>query len=465
MPQEETVLEEPSKELQEGVAEKPKQSVAPPIGHLKKGIQLTVNPARDTVLELASGSTLKVEANTIVTMSGAVVKTPIQIQLNEVRKASEIILSGAPMRYFDENGEENWMETAGMFEIQAFSQGEMLKIAEGKAIQVDFASQTDQNVGFWHFDEALGNWVNLEINPPVAKRIALKPTSEESGAFKEQLSGSVSTDQQQIKDLPPAINAVLGNPKKILPPFKIDYHKYPSLKEFRNLEWEYAGADPEKNPRNSDSFYEPWSNITIEKASSTTYELTFSRADETLVVPVRPCFRRAKDLAAFNESMAAYEEQRTELKAKQDKQKQQAKFAEQQNNFIRSATISKFGVYNWDALIKLREAVRFRSEFDFGIEIPEHLQNQITVFLITGKKDRSVIKFPKYDWAHFSFVPSMNNKMIAILPGGKAAVFLQKDFNRESASLLEANNGMYRFKMRLIPETIKEIEDLEKILG
>ena len=427
--------------------ELPKQSIEVPLSKLKATTKFTLDPVRDTVLELGSGSSIKVAANSIVTMSGEPVKVPIQIQLNEVRKASEIILSGAPMRYYDENGEETWMETSGMFELTASAQGQALKIAEGKAIQVDFASATDQNVGFWHFDENLGNWINLDINPPIAKRLERK------------------VEKTPASPTNRAIKAVLGNPKKILPPFKIDYRLFPSLKEFRNLEWEYAGKDPAKNPRNNPDFFNPWSNILINKKANNSYTLTFSRADEQLIVPVRPCFRRAKDLEAFNQSMAAYEGQQKEIAEQKKNIEQRNALAEQQLNFVRSAQIENFGIYNWDKLIKLDEAVQFASDFDFGTEIPEHLQGGINVFLITGEGGRSVVKFPRRDWSRFSFVPSMENKLIALLPDGKVAVFLQEDFEQEKAALQAASRGRYQFKMKVLPQKIETVKDLDKILS
>ncbi|PHN08129.1 hypothetical protein [Flavilitoribacter nigricans] len=426
----------------------PKQLVAAPIPEISDFFEVfTIDPTLDTTFQTQSGTRVYVPANSIVNTEGALVNEMVEIRFREIRKAHEIIASGIPMRYFDETGSESWMQTAGMFEVNGSLRGEQVAIAAGKTITVEFAAETSEPVDFWYFDAVSGNWANKAQNTTGTENL---PVSDP-----DALPGEVAPPP------PPPIQPVIGNPKKILPPLKIDYKFFPELKEFRNLEWEYTGPAAD-NPRNDPSFFDKWDNLVINKGTGSSYRLTFSRSGESLDVPVRPCFRRAKDLEAFNQSMTAYRKKQQEYDAYVIREQERETFRQRQYGFIRQVSIQEFGIFNWDYLIKADVALPLVADFDFEVQLPEHLEKDIIVYLITGE-GRSVISFPKYDWARFSYRPEMDNRLVAVLPDGRVAVFSQEQFNAEKDQLQNARNQAYQFKMKVLPDRVDNLQDLEQI--
>ncbi|MCB9289163.1 MAG: hypothetical protein H6560_17775 [Lewinellaceae bacterium] len=435
----------------EAVAQFTKQLILPPLANVNVyPSTFLIDPQRDTTLQLPSGTAFQIPANSIVDVNGLPVTSPVEIRIREIRDSKEIIAGGIPMRYFDEEGVENWMQTAGMFEILGFVDGKAVKLDENKPITVNFATEIEGPCDFWFFNSESGNWAREKAGVQTMENPNLLPQDE-------------AEEEAEAPSLP-SIQPVLGSAEKILPPFKIDYQYFPGLKQFRDLEWEYAGKDPSENPRNNPAFFDPWSNIIIEKGKNGTYQLSFTRANDTLVVPVKPCFRRERDLKAFEKNMSRYAQKQKAYQERVQKQLEKEAYREANYDFIRSVMVRQFGLYNYDYLIKLDDHVPLLSDFDFDGQLPDHLINEVAVYLITGDS-RSVIAFPRNSWNRFSFSPSLDNQLVAILPGGRAAVFTRDDFEREKETLIKARNQPYRFKMKVLPGRITSLEDLEQAIG
>ena len=426
-----------------------KQEIEAPIPEINNFSEsFEVDPTQDTTILTESGTKIHIPANSIVDKNGALVVEKIEIRIKEIRTAHEIIASGIPMRYYDENGEESWMQTAGMFEIDGYLKGEKVEIAPNKMISVDFTTEIKDACDFWFFDKETGNWQNKATNTTAIDNPEIARIDEEI---------------KKMAPPPRPIQPVIGDPQKILPPFKIDYRYFPELKEFRELEWEYTGS-VEDNPRNDPSFFEGWKDIIIKKGAGGTYVLTFNRDHQSLDVPVRPCFRRAKDLEAFNKSMSSYNEKRKVYDAYVKREQERKAFRERQSSFIRQMGIQEFGIYNWDYLIKREKALPVYADFDFEDQLREDLENEVIVYLITGD-GRTVISFPKRSWRDFSFLPDLDNKLVAVLPGGRIALFSQEQFDAEMKNLREARFKTYEFEMKVLPEQVDNIKDLEQIIG
>ena len=65
-------------------------------------------------------------------------------------------------------------QTAGMFNIEAYSNGEEVFIKDGKHIEVSFSSDVPGDYNFYRYEE--GNWIYQE---PVKAEIIVKETTEE----------------------------------------------------------------------------------------------------------------------------------------------------------------------------------------------------------------------------------------------------------------------------------------------
>ncbi|MCB9298152.1 MAG: hypothetical protein H6559_34275 [Lewinellaceae bacterium] len=121
--------------------------------------------------------------------SGERLSGEVEVHVREIRKAHEVIASGIPMRYYNQHKQEEWFQTAGMFEVRAFRDGEPLKVVEGKAIEVNLVSDADGPYDFWEFDPAIGNWVKRASgNVPTKSRMSGNKLSREIEQLKRELS-------------------------------------------------------------------------------------------------------------------------------------------------------------------------------------------------------------------------------------------------------------------------------------
>jgi hypothetical protein len=138
----------------------------------------------------------------------------------------------------------------------------------------------------------------------------------------------------------------------------------------------------------------------------------------------------------------------------------------QRQAILRTLKIGKLGIYNYDIFWKQQENVRVLANFDFDTEkIPESLQNDITVYLISKGGDM-VIGYDKYAWPKFAFNPNIkDNKLLAILPGQKVAVISQEDFQKLIPELRQKSDQNYTFLMNVQPKAVSIPQDLDRVLA
>lgn len=133
-----------------------------------------------TKIEYPTGSTITIPPNALVDDAGNAVKGKVKLQYRELHSVLDVLTSGVPLSY-DSAGAQYHLQTAGMFDIQA-SQGESpLQIAEGKNIDVRFASfQQGDQYSFYQFDKKKGTWVfeKPAVSEPNTEKIRLKDSLE-----------------------------------------------------------------------------------------------------------------------------------------------------------------------------------------------------------------------------------------------------------------------------------------------
>ncbi|MEO6037200.1 MAG: hypothetical protein ABIQ93_02225, partial [Saprospiraceae bacterium] len=120
-----------------------------------------IDPQRDTVLELPSGTSLQIPAGIFLSLDDRPVTQRVELRFREFHRAADLLTAGIPMRLKRDQGPDEWLQTAGMFEINGTANDQPVKIAPGKSLTVNLASQVDGPYDSWKFDPATGNWVNL----------------------------------------------------------------------------------------------------------------------------------------------------------------------------------------------------------------------------------------------------------------------------------------------------------------
>jgi hypothetical protein len=125
----------------------------------------TINPVSVNVIDMnASNTRIIIPENAFVHSDGSAVTEPVTIYYKEYLDPLDFVLSGIPMS-FPQDSSMTYFSSAGMFDIQGFSDGKEVFIDEGKTIEVSLASTTDADgFNFWRFDDSTGQWQDLGAN-------------------------------------------------------------------------------------------------------------------------------------------------------------------------------------------------------------------------------------------------------------------------------------------------------------
>ena len=424
-------------------------AVKPPLENINVPLnKQLVQPAEGAVLRYATGTTIDIPANIFVDKQGNPVNTPVEISFREFHSAADIIASGIPMSVRMPDGHTEWMQTAGMFEILGSSQGQPVEIAPGKSVSVNLASRVDGQYGFWVYDQATQNWVQTGSTVATSATEGITPLSD------------IARLRQSIGEAP--LPPIAYDQQKIALNFDVDVNRFPELRQLKNIIWQYAGTDPKLDPANNKwIFSKSWEDAKIEPGKGPNdYMLTLIHDDGDYTIPVCPT-RKGMEL---KEAQIAYERLQREYDRNKKALEQKLEILEAQLDFQRNLRAEGFGLYNCDLLWSRNDVVAFQASFDFGNEVPESAKQWIQAFLVTAD-GRSVINMTCTSGTQFRYSPSWDNKLVAILPGNKVAVFTQEDFKQQEKDLLGSNAARYTFKMRLLDQPVQSVADVAKALN
>ncbi|HMQ48522.1 MAG TPA: hypothetical protein PKA00_08370 [Saprospiraceae bacterium] len=439
----------------ENMAQFAAMKVEPPFEKIQVPFQkFAVNQQKGQRIEMSNGTVISIPQHAFVDKNGNAVKGEVQLHYREFHDAADVIASGIPMRVMTEDGGMEWFQTAGMFEIHAFSKGEAVFIAPGKNLQVDMASHVDGQYDFWYYNENTNNWEkkgSADAQPNPAASLAA------SGNRSAATGSNIYTDDLISRPVAPV--AYNKNKKKLN--FELDYEEFPELKAKSGIIWQYAGKDQAEAPENNDwIFDEAWEDISLTSAGvEGRYQLTLKSPNKTYQVLVSPSLS-GTDL---QEAQADYQQKLKLFEAQQAALKDRAAFKSSQAEFLRSFTINNFGIYNYDLYWKRDNTIPLIAIFEFDMPLLEGLAD-LEVYLITGNQ-RAIIKYPRGTWEQFAFDPKEENTLVAVLPGDMLAVFSPAQFKAEQEAMKKARNADYTFKMNVKEKAIKDLGALKKAMS
>lgn len=428
-----------------------KRSVTPPLESIdvpKEKITLSKPAAK--VITLESGSSIEIPEGAFVDAAGNPVNTPVDIEFREFHDPASIIASGIPMSLTTEEGTVEWMQTAGMFEIQGYSEGEAVFIAPGKSIQVNLVSEVPGDYDFWYLDQQAGNWDN---------KGAVPANSVES--VSEGVSNSKEIAELRAKAAQPPVPPVAFDKTKPALNFNVNFRQFPELKDKKGIIWQYAGNMEADDPmENQWIFKEDWTNVSLEKSNKPgQYQMSLESDTKEYSIPVLAS-QKGKDLAR---AQAEYQKRLAEFNALKQALANKEELLKKQRAFIRSFEIQGFGIYNYDILYKQKERIPLVADFEFDGMSPA-TKRLARVYLITGNQ-KAIVEYNSSSWRQFSVDPTADNRMVAILPGNKIAVFTQRDFDQQMEFIKKAAGENFTFQMEVKDQPVKDMDDLKSALG
>ena len=213
--------------------------VQPPLSKVDVAFQtFEMRPNEAKTIELANGTTIEIPADAFVDANGNPVTQDVEIRYREFHDAAAVLSSGIPMKVRQPDGQEAYMQTAGMFEINAYVAELPLQLAENKQIMVNMASNVDGSYDFWNYDVKAGQWVNAGVNEP-----AINPKKE---AAKVALA-KMEKELKSKNTTAPVMPAKFDKSKPVLN-FDVNYNVFPELQQMKGIVWQYSGNDSKMNP-------------------------------------------------------------------------------------------------------------------------------------------------------------------------------------------------------------------------
>lgn len=138
-------------------------------------VDYRIDPTVYTQLPLGNeGTILRIPKDAFVDLEGNVVTTPVTIQYKEYNNAADMAFSKIPMTYKGYN-----FNSSGMFELQGQSNGEPVRVASGKSLQMDYhLAQKNPNTDFYRLNERSKEWKLVKKLPEMADPAVAQKTNK-----------------------------------------------------------------------------------------------------------------------------------------------------------------------------------------------------------------------------------------------------------------------------------------------
>jgi hypothetical protein len=228
-----------------------------------------------------NGSTITVPENAFLDSNGNVVNGDVEIRYREFHGLADIFISGIPMQY-DSAGSTYTFESAGMFEIKAFKDGQELKTNPESLINVEMASKNEADYfNKYYLDETAGKWDY--ISKDSANRNGGGPFDSLNADQVAEAIQNVETSIKEILSAKPK-KPVQRDPELYSIKIEVDANQFPELTVYGDVLFQVLDND--------ENFVEKykgvdWDDVELTKNESG-YLLTFYKDLEPHEFSARP---------------------------------------------------------------------------------------------------------------------------------------------------------------------------------
>jgi len=327
-------------------------------------------------------SKIYIPKNAFVNKQGQDIIGDVDIQYREFHNQADIIASSIPMAY-DSAGIKSTLESAGMFDIKGFQNGEQIFINPKKAITVELASNnvTDK-FNQYVLDTIAKNWVYMKRDSPksldkrINKEIPMEDLNFDENKVNHEPKKIVEI-QKKLDAIPPKIEvekAVYTKKVNLLPksvqptkPIKstegrpqfeldVNYKEFPELEAFKNAVFEVGAENKNYNAKLSEI---TWSSAEISEGpqKGKNYLVTLKlreRVEKLVVYPALTGINYDKAIPSYEKKFGEYKNLVAKREADEKKLKEEFE-AKQQAYLIEQKKLNEELV---------RERIKIRQEQD-----------------------------------------------------------------------------------------------------
>lgn len=480
--------------------------LAPPI----EGVDVpyvvhTVNTNKAGEISYSTGSVIRFPENAFVDINGNPVSGKVDIHFREFHDLAEIFASGIPMTYDSANIQYHF-ESAGMFEIKGFQNGNPIYINKEKPVVVELASKQAGDYFNLYYLDSTGTWEFLEKDTAEGNQnsVASSPVTEKE---LDDLNKSVKKLEKDVlatnKKLNKLIEKNIGyqpipaNDDLYAINLEFDDKEFPELVPFKGVIFEITEDNEDFTPELAKK---DWDEIKLKKQLDGDYQIIMYSNLKKYTFLVRPVISNKNMAAAnvvFDNLFIVYDEKLggklTTLQQERDSLKKVYKatsdsvenlnrvfiagnfmndsISESTNNITRIFTLENFGVFNSDCPQKLPKGALFEPLFVNGANKEdtltfEHLYlaelSKNTLFSLYGywgKPKNDAETGNKYITQEISYNPFHKTVLWGITSDNRFALIQPKDMAQLK------NGGNIDAEMKVIKEKITDINKIRKLLG
>lgn len=445
--------------------------IKPPIPELNPGSEkFTVEPNKENVFSLRSGTTITVPQGIFLDKDGNPVTGPVELQYREFQDAGDIWLTGIPMRY-DTAGKAQTLETAGMFEMRGFQNGQPVTIKPGANIKVRMASMTmGDDYNSYYLDEQNRNWKYVgydkaEVN--VEKQTLKSKVAKMEPSLKFPLNSKyIALNFEMILDI--YYNNDLRNADRELTKSKAQ--KY-GIGWFNVYSYDAVKIGGKDYPAVM-VLWKNLSNKVLPQWAPESYSKVFPTGGKNYTLRLyKPDMKDSSDVKLeavmllsellkfppeyweknYNEAMKRIEKERERLQWMAD--------------VYREMEVSQFGIYNYDRLMKEPEVLVLNAEFKYDTKFDTEVTELDMVYFFPSG-NRTVIKLEKSKWKEMPLIPDENGRLVTLLPDQKIAIYPVEQYASIDFNALKASSSpSYVFDMKTQAQKVDSKDVLKTLLG
>lgn len=322
--------------------EQPPVGVNPPEPDLLKVERFTISGSKKARLSSRKGTRIRVPEKAFRFPDGTPCYGSVEIVFQEYHNPLEIFLSGIPMQY-DSGGVSYTFESAGMFDITAFSDGKPLLLNEGKGIGIDLVSNDPGSYNIYRFDTLANKWVYISAENQANLKAVVVEVPET-----ETIEIAVLPDEP-VEDFALETGLAKRNPANFA--FKVDFdeNEFPELKDAKGVVFEIDDTITDKNLLRG-----KWDSLSLKHNLNQGYTLSLFRLKRQFSFKARPVLSSAE----YEQRESAYrhlQAARTEERAvRMQSTVVQERRLDAQNSsqhvwaYTRSMTVYDLGKWNYD---------------------------------------------------------------------------------------------------------------------
>jgi hypothetical protein len=283
-----------------------KRSVAPPLPGVNVPFaEYKVSAKNGGTISYPTGSKVTFQPNSFVDKNGTPVSGNVEVQYREMHDAVDFFLTGVPLEY-DSAGKTYQFESAGMLEVAAFINGEVVYLDKNKPMQVEMASaQTGTGFNLYQFDTEIGNWVyqGRDVVKELPKKDDQKLRDSVMAVLLAERQVLVNCISNHMSPPHDAMKPVKANATKNR--FVVDFNKqeFPEIAAYQNVIFE---VDESKEKFDAANYNITWEDVNLSRGEqASTYKLTLKKGLKQVKLDVYPVL----DGEEYRTAQAKYEKE------------------------------------------------------------------------------------------------------------------------------------------------------------